>query len=129
MKDEKTHLIIEPNITSKQLFHLKIFISNKPFSIIQCDKNIGTTILLHQLHDKLCFSHLEDTNTYLKLTENPINDTTNKIESTLNYLRSNGHLKIDINKLIVKNARVGKFRILAKLHKAKFGIRPIINNT
>ncbi len=30
---------------------------------------------------------------------------------------------------MVKNAKLGKFRILAKLHKTKFGIRPIINNT
>ena len=86
------------NLSSTQLFQLKQFISKKPFSIIQCDKNIGMSILSHNLHNKLCLSHLEDENTYLKLPKNPIKNTMNKIESTLKYLHSNGHLKIGINK-------------------------------
>jgi hypothetical protein len=38
-------------------------------------------------------------------------------------------LSIPLNKLLAKNAKLGKLRNLVKLHKTKFGIRPIINNT
>ena len=46
-----------PNI-SNQTFHLKEFLRTEPFSIIQCDKNIGSANVSHNLLDQLCVNHL-----------------------------------------------------------------------
>ena len=58
----------------------------------------------------------------------PLVTANNTIKMVLNELVNKGHLKVDINRLIVNNSQLGKFRILCKLHKDKFGVRPIINN-
>ena len=44
-----TTINMQPNINSTQLFHLKKFVTTKPFTIIQCDKNIGTAIISNEL--------------------------------------------------------------------------------
>jgi hypothetical protein len=119
---------MNPNISSSQLFHLKHFIKTKPFSIIQCDKNIGTAIVAHDLLRKLCIDHLNDYNIYKKLNYNPLFEVNNKINSILNNLSVGGLLKFNIKLLVTRDSKLGKFRILCKLHKSKFGIRPIINN-
>ena len=58
----------------------------------------------------------------------PLNEVNNKIESILNSLSINGSLNFNVKLLITRQSKLGKFRILCKLHKNKFGIRPIINN-
>ena len=71
-----------------------------------------------------------NTNVYKQLYHNPLQDTINKIILSLTKLKEKGHISNRLfNQLIPKNScRLGKFRILAKLHKSKFGIRPIINS-
>ena len=51
----KTKFEIKPNISTTQLNHLKNFIYTKPFSVIQCDKNIGTAIISNSLLKKIKF--------------------------------------------------------------------------
>ncbi len=104
---------------------LKKFINTKPFKIIQCDKNIGTAIVSHDLHNQMCFQHLNDTKIYQGLDYNPLNETIVKIEQILKHLSEQNKLNININLLMTKNSKIGRFRILCK---KSFGIRPIINN-
>jgi hypothetical protein len=119
---------MNPNLSANQLYFLKNFLKTKPFSIIQCDKNIGTAIVSNDLLKKLCSGHLQDDKIYKKLNCDPLNEVNNKIESILNSLSINGSLNFNVKLLITRQSKLGKFRILCKLHKNKFGIRPIINN-
>ena len=79
--------------------------------------------------DSLSIAHLSDITTYTRLDTNPLTTATTELTQILNTLLTDKDLNIPLHKLMVKNAKLGKFRILAKLHKTKFGIRPIINNT
>ena len=128
-KLSKMKFNIQPNITSQELYFLKKFIREKPFSVLQCDKNVGLSIVSNELLDKLCLEHLSDTKTYRALECNPISSTISNINETLSALRINKEIKLELyNQLITKDSKPGKFRILCKLHKENFGIRPIINN-
>ena len=120
---------IKPNLTNSQIQDIKWFLKNKPFSVIQADKNIGLVIISNDLVDSLSIAHLSDNTTYTRLDTNPLTTATTELTQILNTLLTDKDLNIPLHKLMVKNAKLGKFRILAKLHKTKFGIRPIINNT
>lgn len=116
------------NLSDKEFNCLFKFIKEKPFKVAECDKNIGVVIVNHNLYNNLCNSLLCDTNTYDKLDSNPLDLVNNQIKETLNYLLSNKLISKKIfEKLLVSNPKLGKFRILFKLHKTKFGLRPIIN--
>jgi hypothetical protein len=125
----KMSLEIKPNLNSKEIFNIKNFIKNRPFQVIQCDKNIGLAIVSNDLTNKLSLEHLNDVTTYREIKTNPLKETNIIINNTLNALLKNQQLQRSLfNRLIVKNSKLGKFRILCKLHKEKFGIRPIVNN-
>ena len=116
------------NIKISDFFTIKKFVNLRPFSILQCDKNIGVAILAHELEDKLAYDHLADNNIYKKLDYDPTQDSFNLICNLLKMLINSKDLSKSLaNKLIPKNFKCGTFRILPKLHKSKFGIRPIIN--
>jgi hypothetical protein len=72
---------------------------------------------------------LGDSLTYEKLSYNPLDETLNKIKNELYELKGRNLILSDrlFKILLPKNSGLGKFRILPKLHKHKFGIRPIIN--
>jgi hypothetical protein len=123
---------INLNIKKDDLNFLKKFSIEKPFEIVQCDKNVGCAIISHRLHDNLALEHLSDVSTYLALQINPLEKTIILINNTLKTLYKNKNIDIKLYKklIISKNeCSLGKFRILPKLHKDKFGIRPIINST
>ena len=74
------------------------------------------------------FEHLNGNTTYKKLLSDPLTDTVSTIKNILLVLRLNQHISEQLyNNLIPLNAKLGRFRILPKLHKDKFNIRPIIN--
>jgi hypothetical protein len=117
------------NLSSYQIFVLKKFLREKPFKIIQCDKNIGTAFISESLHDQLIIEHLSDSNTYKELKADPLPTTCGVIETTINYLIKESLICKKLGKkLLPQKCKNGNFRILAKLHKTKFGIRPIINS-
>ena len=128
-KISKMKIDIKPNLSNQQLHNMKKFLNIKPFAIIQCDKNIGLSIISNKLLDSLCIQHLCDETTYSELTINPLKHVMLELNNNLNDLIVNRQLNISIKKLLPLRPKLGKFRILAKLHKDKFGIRPIINNT
>jgi hypothetical protein len=111
-----TQINQDHNVSSSQLYFLKKFIINKPFKIIQCDKNIGTAIDSYELQNQLCINHLNDTKIYQELDYNPLNETIDKMEK-LKHLSLKKDLNISLNLLMTKNSKIGKFRILCKLHK------------
>ena len=124
-----TKYIIKPNLNATQIHNILEYIKFKPFKIIQCDKNIGAAIISDDLLNRLSTQHLSKTDTYLKLEENPLNSTCLLITNTINTLVQTKDLSQSLaNKLLPINCKPGKFRILAKLHKEKFGIRPIVNS-
>ncbi len=119
------------NLSKLQIECIKKFFSDKPFSLCNSDKNVGWVCLDKSLYLELANEHLDSNkNVYKKLNSNPLQDTKNKIEKSLNDLRVKGHISKRLFDLICpKNCcKLGKFKILAKLHKSKFGIRPIINS-
>ena len=105
-----------------------MFIAEKPFSVIQCDKNIGLAIISNNLLHELCTQHLSYNKTYLKLDSNPLKECCLQIKAKLDVLIKDKQLNIKLARLVPSNPKLGKFRLLAKLHKNNFDVRPIINN-
>ncbi len=116
------------NISLSEFSKIKDYIKNKPFKILNCDKNIGTAIISQNLFLDLSNKHLEDKDNFTKLTDNPLDYTDNLINDKLTSLVLSKDISSRLAKsLIVKSSKLGKFNILPKLHKSKFGTRPIIN--
>ena len=82
----------------------------------------------HEYYDFLCMKQLSDSNTYNTLNSNPLNTMNEEIKNILDNLLINKSISKRIyEKLFVKENKLGSFRILVKVHKDKFGVRPIIN--
>lgn len=118
------------NLSDSQIKSLQKFIKIKPFKIAQCDKNVGTILLSNEDYDQLCTQHLSNNSTYEVLNADPLETTINTINSKLIELFNNGNISQKLFKKfkLTGEFKSGNFRILAKIHKSKFGIRPIINS-
>jgi len=123
--------MLNSNITKKQLEILHHFNKNKPFSIIQCDKNVGSLIISNENLDTLATNHLNGNDTYRLVDKSHRIAIFDKINETLNNLYANKDISNDLKKQLalthINDYSIGKFRVLAKIHKKEFGIRPIIN--
>ena len=135
-KDTSNNKIkLENNLDNKQINILLEFKKKNPFVILQCDKNIGSMLISHDNLIKLANDHLSSSETYFKLQSNEINAICDKINSSLDSLKSNKnisktiHDKLYLDTNTINEIQPGKFRVLPKLHKKEFGIRPIISCT
>ena len=118
----------EINLNKAQFSALKYFIRHKPFRVLEADKNIGAVIMTDSTENELALDTLNDSNTYSRLEDDPLIMTQNLIIAELDNLISRGHMSPKCRKLLIVNIpKLAKFRILPKLHKEVFGIRPIIN--
>ena len=116
------------NISFDEFLQIKKFIKNKPFKIVQCDKNVGFGVISHSIYNELCFKHLNNPNNFLKLNDNPLESTQDLIKNKLLDLVSSKNLSKRLStSLILKFSKLGSFNILPKIHKSSFGTRPIIN--
>ena len=120
------------NLSIDQKQCLKDFVKNKPFKILNCDKNVGTILISNSLFLKLSNEHLFMINSpYIKLEFDPLNNAIENINSILNDLLDNDHICNKLHKYMyiknIEDVKLGSFKILPKIHKKKFGIRPIIN--
>jgi hypothetical protein len=116
------------NITHSEYFYMKKFKFEKPFKIIECDKNIGVCFIDTKLYNQFAIQQLNNKDIYLKLNRDPLKEVTCLIENKLKSLVDHRHISKKVfSKLINKNNKLGVFRLLAKLHKDKLGFRPIIN--
>ena len=116
------------NISQDEFRALKYFKNEKPFIVAECDKNVGIAFIPHTLYNSLALSHLNDDKLYLNLEENPLNSKSFIIKNCLENLLQNKDISKNLFKgLIIKDPKIGKFRLLPKLHKSKYSSRPIIN--
>ena len=125
---ENVKFDFQSNLKKGELTIIKKFLKEKPFKIVNLDKNVGTGIISDELYDELVLESLNDPETYEEIFENPLVDCKNNIEIQLNELfldkkisnKLHNYLKDCPNKL-------GTFSISPKIHKKKYGNRPIIS--
>jgi len=116
------------NLTFYELNLLRKFVKNKPFKVVELDKNIGVGIMSNALYDQLSLEMLNDQSTYIRIENDPKEEILLDIKSIIIELFNNGHISRKLYSLLLDvDGRLGFFRILPKLHKSKFGNRPIIN--
>ena len=121
---------VKNNLSETETNSLFKFLKKKPFKVIDADKNVGLAIISNELHDNLVLNHLNNCETYSFINDFNLNDIVTNINDSLLDLKISKHISNKLySKLVISDSlnKVGKFRILAKLHKDKFGIRPIIN--
>ena len=82
----------------------------------------------NNLYNHLAMEILNDNNTYARIDNDPLEDVINDINSIVIDLFDHGHICRKLFSLLLENnGRLGSFRFLPKLHKNKYGNRPIIN--
>ncbi len=122
---------ISHNLFKKELNALLSFSRKSHLKVVQCDKNVGVMVISKDYMDFLSYNHLNGNDTYQLLENDLTSEIVSEINLVLKYLSDNkniskksyNHLRIKANHQI----NAGKFRIMAKIHKDKFGIRPIID--
>ena len=118
------------NITRSEFFFLKKFKKEKPFKVIDCDKNIGICFIDNNIYIKFVEEHLNNRDTYKLLENDPLESTSKLISDKLNRLFQQKHISKRLSTGLVNNkSKVGTIRLLAKLLKEKLSFRPIINCT
>ena len=118
----------QSNISLSEFKSISRFQKLKPFKVVELDKNVGCAIISNELYDDLALEHLSDTNTYKKIDSNPLEEIIKELNNSLMNLLENKHINKELfNLLLVKQAKLGNFRLLPKVHKEKFGVRPIIS--
>ena len=118
------------NLSNDEISFLFKFIKEKPFKIVELDKNVGVGIINNNLYDSLCLELLSNSDNYTKIFHDPLNESCNVINNILKRLYKNKCISLKLyNNIKIKNlnCKVGSFRILPKIHKEKFSVRPIVN--
>ena len=116
------------NLSKTDINRLKFFNKNKPFKVVELDKNIGSGIISNENYINLVNKELGKKEVYLKIDENPLDEIIIKYkELFLSHSNKNYISKRMMRYLNKDEFKLGNFRILPKLHKEKFSIRPIIN--
>ncbi len=122
--------ILKENISELQVKAIEYFIKEAPFVVLECDKKTGALILSKENEVMLAYKCLDDEKTYEKLTYDPLFSTSTEISNNISDLLSKKLISDRLSKLLInRNAKLGKFRVLPKIHKKNsFGVRPIINS-
>ena len=118
------------NLTSNEIIALNSFILYKQFKITETDKNIGITVSTHRVYNELAFEHLKNDTIYSQINNLTLTEINNKIKTKIETLLIDAHINKKLAKHLIiddDKVRFGKFRLMPKIHKSKFGIRPIIN--
>lgn len=118
------------NASEKSLITLREFQKIKPFSVINCDKNVGTALIANDLYLKLTKEFLDKDPSYSPLKNNPLKITIVKINQKLDSLFINQHISKKVRDYLIvpEDSKLGNFKLMAKMHKTDFGWRPIINS-
>ncbi len=127
---EYKNIEIKPNIDVTQLNYLLKFQKEKPFKIINCDKNVGNALISNDLYDLEVHKYLSISDTFIKIHYDPLEETVYTINYEINGLYDQNHISDILRKKLLINlneCKLGSFRLLAKLHKENFSWRPIIN--
>jgi hypothetical protein len=125
---ENLDIKIHYNISLEELKIIKHFSKNKPFKIVELDKNVGAGIISNQLYLELANKIFEDSNTYTKLDTSPLDDSKEIIYDILMNLYEKNDISKKLFELLKPNfGNLGVASLLFKVHKEKFGIRQIIS--
>ena len=73
----------ERNLELNEIKILKEFCSNRPFKIVELDKNVGVGFVSNELYDSLALNILNDRKIYQELDQNPFNLALEEITSEL----------------------------------------------
>ena len=125
---ENINIQVSFNITLDELKILKHFTKNKPFKVIQLDKNVGAGIISNDLYLSLANQIFDDANTYEKLGINPLDEAKEIIYDMLLALYNNNDMSKKLFELLKPNyGKLGVASVLAKIHKPIFDLRQIIS--
>ena len=116
------------NLSDIQLKCLSDFKKNKPFAVVtECDKNIGVALISNSLYTSISLTQLSDSNYFIQLDYDPLNETNLIISNKLNYLLTNKLISKSIfKKLFIPNPKLGSFRFVPKLHKSSLSFRLLL---
>ena len=82
----------------------------------------------NDLYNSLSLSILSNSSFFSEINCDPLDLTISNIFSELTFLFQNKYISKKLfNSLIIKDPKLGKFRMLPKLHKSDLSFRPIIN--
>ena len=79
---------IKNNFIYRQYEALLSFKKNKSFTIIDCDKNVGSAIISNDLYNDSVLNYLNTDPAYRELDHDPLANTVNLINNTLNDQRN-----------------------------------------
>ena len=113
---------------NSELKILKEFAKNKPFKVVELDKNVGSAVISNNLYNSLVMDILNDPLVYREVNEDPLESCLDLIHDTLFVNFESKNISKRLYKTLLNvNGKLGNFRILPKIHKSKFSCRPIIN--
>jgi hypothetical protein len=110
------------NLSHNEIRVLRKFCLNRPFDIIDSDKNTGSLLLSKVITEELAKNHLNDQNIYTQLSYNPLD----KIITIINFKLSELYNSKQISAKTFKLLKPNNSRI--KLLKKDLERRPIINS-
>jgi hypothetical protein len=117
----------ESNLTKNELSLLKKFVKEKPFKIVELDKNVGSGIISNDLNNELTLRSLNDKDTYEQIIEDPLEKCIINVKKELEKLYIDKHISKKLYNSINISGKLGNYRNLPKIHKKVYGNRPIIN--
>ena len=116
------------NVSLEEFNSISKFQKDKPFKIVELDKNVGLAMISNSLYNNLAMEHLSDTSTYKRIELDPLENTMRLVNNSLENLLINKDISHKLFKLLeINKAKLGNLRLLPKIHKDKFGLRPIIS--
>lgn len=116
------------NISLNEFKSISKFQKEKPFKVVELDKNVGCALISNELYKNLAIEHLNDIGTYSRLDSDPLERTIRNVNNSLANLLDENHISNELYKLLkIEKAKLGNFRLLPKIHKEKFSVRPIIS--
>jgi hypothetical protein len=94
-------------------FFLRIFIIEKPFKVVQLDKNVGAALISNELFNDLAYDLLNDENCYDRIEDNPLDFIIISIEKELWRLYYKKFISNELfHALIEFKHKLGSFRFL-----------------
>ena len=126
---ENLEFRINNNISLNQYKSIIWYQKLKPFKVVELDKNVGSAIISIDLYNKLTNDLLRDDETYVEIEGDPILNIKNEINEALFNLCCENKISNRLFKILEldNTCKLGSIRILPKIHKKKFGVRPTIN--
>jgi len=115
------------NLDIRELALLKKFVKEKPFKIVELDKNVGSGIISNELNEEITLNSLRDVNTYEQIFIDPLETCINEIKNKLATLLQEKKISKKLYNSINISGKLGNYRNLPKIHKKIYGNRPIIN--